>query len=178
MAPAPLRVFLSHTSELREFPVDRSFVGEAEKAITDSGDAIVNMEYFPVADELPAAVCVEQKVLEADVYVGIIGLRYGSPVRDQQQLSYTELEFETATEGKRRRLIFFLDENAALPIPPGGSATTTRSIKRVNVGSATISGRRPGSPPARWPHLRSCATSSTRRRRTFAAKPTSGLPPV
>ena len=34
-------------------------------------------------------------------------------------MSYTELEFETATEAGLPRLVFLLDENAALPIPPG-----------------------------------------------------------
>jgi hypothetical protein len=38
-------------------------------------------------------------------------------VRDRPEVSYTELEFDTATEAGKVRLIFMLDENVALPIP-------------------------------------------------------------
>jgi tetratricopeptide (TPR) repeat protein len=65
----------------------------------------------------PSAEACQREVLRSDVYVGVIGMRYGSRVRSRPELSYTELEFEIATEAALPRLIFLLDEKAALPIP-------------------------------------------------------------
>ena len=45
--------------------------------------------------------------------MGVLGTRYGSPVRDKPEVSYTELEFDTATEAGLDRLVFVLDEGAA-----------------------------------------------------------------
>jgi hypothetical protein len=76
------------------------------------------MEYFTGRDSMPVEYC-QHAVAEADVYVGIIGLHYGSLVKDRPDVSYTELEFETATDRGLPRLIFLLDETAELPIPAG-----------------------------------------------------------
>jgi tetratricopeptide (TPR) repeat protein len=104
-------VFLSHTSELRDFPAGKSYVAAVERAISASGHVIVDMADFEAAN-LPAAQLCQERVQSCDVYVGVLGTRYGSPVRDSRNVSYTELEFDTATDARLKRLLFMLDTEA------------------------------------------------------------------
>ena len=104
-------MFISHTSELRNYPKGMSYVAAAERAISAAGHVIVDMADFPAAGQAPARVCAD-RVRGCDVYVGVLGTRYGSPVRDRHGMSYTELEFDTATEAGLDRLVFLLDTDA------------------------------------------------------------------
>ena len=105
------RVFISHTSELRDFPKGTSYVAAAERAIIAAGHVPVDMTDFPAADQAPADLCID-RVRSCDVYIGMLGTRYGSLVRDKPNVSYTELEFDTATEAGLDRLVFLLDTDA------------------------------------------------------------------
>ena len=113
---SPQRVFVTHTAELREFPRAESFVAAAEEAVRRAGHAVADMAYSPVHADQPAEYCRAQ-VRDCDVYVGLIGLRYGPLVRDQPEVSYPEIEFDAATEASLPRLVFLLDEDEEVPVP-------------------------------------------------------------
>lgn len=116
MSRRATKVFLSYTSELARNPPERSFVHAAIAAARHAGYLIDDMQLLTAVDQ-PVRKWCEERVLAADIYVGLIGLRWGSPLLDEPSLSHTELEYQTATKHSKPRLVFLLDENATqLPV--------------------------------------------------------------
>ena len=104
------QVFVSHTSDMAQFPEGRSFVQAALDAVSRAGMAPVDMRYFAARDGKPADYC-RQRVRECEIYVAVIGFRYGSVVAGEA-VSYTELEFDAASTASLPRLVFLLDGTA------------------------------------------------------------------
>ncbi|PVD54028.1 hypothetical protein DC498_01150 [Terrimonas sp.] len=71
----------------------------------------VCMEKYPPALSQSIKDKCQKDVADADIYVGIIGDKYGSLAMDengnQLPLSYTEYEYDAAVMNKKKRLIFF-----------------------------------------------------------------------
>src|SRR5215470_20174521 len=107
------QVFVSHTSDMAGFPEGRSFVQAALDAVARAGMAAVDMRYFAAREGTPASYC-RQRVRECEIYVAVVGFRYGSLVPGEA-VSYTEVEFEAATDAGLPRLVFLLAESGPLP---------------------------------------------------------------
>lgn len=104
------QVFVSHTADMAKIPAGRSFVQAALDAIGRARMASVDMRYFAAREGSPAEYC-RRRVRECEIYVAVIGFRYGSLV-DGEGVSYTELEFLAATAAGLPRLVFLLAEEA------------------------------------------------------------------
>ncbi len=97
------------------FPAGRTFAQAACDAAIKAGGRPVDMVYFAAREGKPADYC-RRRVRDCDVYVGVIGFRYGSRVPGEEAgVSYTELEFDEAARAGKPRLMFLLDENAPVP---------------------------------------------------------------
>ena len=110
------QVFVSHTADMARFPEGRPFVQAAQDAVVRAGMAPVDMRYFAARDGRPADYC-RARVRECEIYVAVVGFRYGSLVPGDA-VSYTETEFQAACEAGVPRLVFLLEE-AACPLGAG-----------------------------------------------------------
>ncbi len=111
------QVFISHTSDMASFPAGRSYVQAVLDAVGRVGMSAVDMRYFAARDQKPADYC-RQRVRDCEIYVAVIGFRYGTLVPGED-ISYTELEFEEAGVAGMPRLVFLLEEAASPPADLG-----------------------------------------------------------
>jgi hypothetical protein len=79
-------------------------------------DVVVKgMEQFGARKTTPLATCISE-VEQSDIYVGIIGMRYGSEESSSGK-SYSQLEYEKAVEQNLEILIYLIDEENANVTP-------------------------------------------------------------
>ncbi len=132
----PLRVFLSYTSELAKQPPEWSWLHAAVEAVRARGHVPVFMESFGSRDTLPRSVC-DEKVESCQFWVGIIGHRYGSIV-PETELSYTELEFDTATSAGLHRLALLLADDAPVGARDTGEAHRRQQSFRLKASEGRL----------------------------------------
>jgi len=115
-----LDVMLSSTS--RDLPEHRK---QAEDAASRAGFYVVKMENLVAMHNEDAISVSMAMVEEAEVYVGIFGMRYGYRPKDDRNpndLSITEMEYRRAKELGMPILIFMMSEDHAGPIKEGMTA--------------------------------------------------------
>lgn len=105
------KVFVSSTFEdLKEY---REAARETLRKLRHD---VIAMEDYAASDERPRTRTL-MDVAACDVYVGILGWRYGyiPPEDNPERLSITELEYRCAVENAKPMLIFMLQEDVRLP---------------------------------------------------------------
>lgn len=112
-------IFVSST--LHDLRDEREAVA---KAILELGHIPVGMEMFSAADENQWQL-IQRQIQECDYYIVIVAHRYGSTVGD---ISYTEREYDYATQMGVPVLGFVLNESASWPVDriEKDAAVTTR----------------------------------------------------
>ena len=97
------------------YPESRSFVEIAYRVITNLGLGAVEMSEFIAREVSPVQYC-RELVRASDIYVAIIGFKYGTVVPDESpEASFTELEYNEARATGLPCLVFLLDDAAPVP---------------------------------------------------------------
>lgn len=100
---------------------------------------ILGMEIFGARKNKPLKTCLDE-VSKSDIYIGIIGARYGS-VDQASGKSYTQLEYEKAVKDNLEILVYIIDENCKVPlkfVDTGENALKLESFKRYLMKEHTI----------------------------------------
>ncbi|TEX50252.1 MAG: hypothetical protein B7C55_11705 [Actinomycetales bacterium mxb001] len=104
----PKTVFVSSTS--RDMQAQRAVLREV---VEELGMTYIGMEDF-VPDESTPADYIREQVDACDLYVGILGKRYGH-VEPGSGMSMTEIEYHQAVAGSKPLRIFVMSDEAEVP---------------------------------------------------------------
>jgi len=92
---------------------------EERKKVWDSLEkfdvTVKGMEQFGARKSTPLKTCLSE-VEQSDIYVGIIGMRYGSEEPNSGK-SYSQFEYEKAIEQNKEILIYLIDEESSSVTP-------------------------------------------------------------
>lgn len=95
--------------------------------------AVKGMEQFGARKTTPLATCISE-VEQSDIYVGIIGMRYGSEEPSSGK-SYSQLEYEKAVEKNKEILIYLIDEENSNVTP---NLIQYDKIQKLNIFKAIL----------------------------------------
>jgi tetratricopeptide (TPR) repeat protein len=127
MKPRRLDVMLSSTS--RDLPEHRA---RAEDAANRAGFYVVKMENLTALPQGNDAISVSMEMVEeAEVYLGIFGLRYGyrpNDPRNPNDISITEMEYRRAKELGMPILVFIMHDEHPAPDTTGMNAKKAKEI--------------------------------------------------
>ncbi len=125
-----LDVMLSSTS--KDLPDHRA---QGARAAARAGYYVVQMENLTAMPQGNDAISVSMAMVEeAEVYIGIIGMRYGfrpKDARNPNEISITEMEYRRAKELEMPILIFIMDEEHPGPDTSGMNASDAHKAMKA-----------------------------------------------
>lgn len=113
---------------------------EVQRVLVRLEQIVKGMEYFGSSPKKPLEVCLET-VRSCKVFVGIIGMRYGS-IEEETKKSFTQLEYEEAIKNRIPILIYIVDENHPIPskfVDKDEKAIMLSDFKEILTKNHTIS---------------------------------------
>ncbi|MBD5507434.1 MAG: DUF4062 domain-containing protein [Lachnospiraceae bacterium] len=87
---------------------------EVQRNLIRLEQIIKGMEYFGSNPQDSLTVCLSQ-VRESKLFIGIIGMRYGS-IDDESGLSFSQMEYNEAIKNKIPTLIYIMSEEHLIPV--------------------------------------------------------------
>jgi hypothetical protein len=88
--------------------MSKSFVTAARNAVKRAGFEFVQMRHWNASAQLSTSQY-RQRMNDFDIYVSLVGFRYGPVVRDDRTRSYAQLEFETAVGWNRPHYVIVIN---------------------------------------------------------------------